>query len=420
MESDWACLPEDLLILILDKLVSLSDYVRFTAVCMPWHSVALDKYRGERPLKLSMHQPPLLFLTHSAQPSSEGKTTFSIYNVSENKACKLKTFIPCDTQSTYHYGDSYHGWMISADEEYVISLSNPFCSKVKGADDYGIIRLSPFSQYCYTYNKVILSANPIMAPDDYSVMVIYNDGQLAFIRPGDDKGWTCIERSDFLDVIYSKAGLFYALDEFGSVKICHISEHSPELNEVAPRLSPDLLLCPNLTPVLPNYTLYNAYTLKNQYIVESPGGDLLQILRLVVTGLFYNYDDKRKQRITTSTTLTEGFEVFVLDGKPKWVETKSLGDGALFLGEKTSIYVSASDFPGCQPNSIYFTDRQNDTCFASNYDMSIFNLGDGSFQRNCVLKFLSTRKNIKKFMPYPVSWWSPPCWIQPTFQLESA
>ncbi|KAE7995280.1 hypothetical protein FH972_000098 [Carpinus fangiana] len=253
MESNWACLPEDL-ILILDKLVSLSDYVRFTAVCMPWYAVALDKYRGERPLKLSMHQPPLLFLTHNtAQQSGEGKTTFGIYSVSENKTFKLKTFIPCDRQ---RYCDSSHGWMISADE-----------------------------------------------------------------KPSDDKGWTCIERTyAFVDVIYSK----------------------------------------------------------------------------------------------------EGFKVLVLDGNPKWVETKSLGGGALFLGEKTSTYVSASDFPGCQPNSIYFTDRQHYTCFASNnYDMNIFNLEDGSFQRNCVLKFLSTRKNIKKLVPYPVSR-SPPCWIEPTFQLGSA
>ncbi|KAE8056037.1 hypothetical protein FH972_012839 [Carpinus fangiana] len=51
MESDWACLPEDLLVLILDRLVKPSDYVRFSVVYMPWHNIALENYDEERRLK---------------------------------------------------------------------------------------------------------------------------------------------------------------------------------------------------------------------------------------------------------------------------------------------------------------------------------------------------------------------------------
>jgi hypothetical protein len=181
--------------------------------------------------------------------------------------------------------------MISADEKYVISLSNPFCSKLKGADDYGInIRLSPFPQHCRNFNKVILSADPIMAPDDYLVMVIYNDGHLAFIRPNDDdKGWTCIER---------------------------------ELMILLMLFIPNVCFMPLMN------------------LVQSKFVILVNIL-------------------PSCTRFYQGFLSWVKRLQP--------------------MCRLNSDFPGCQPNSIYFTDRQHYTCFASNYDMSIFNLGDGSF-----------------------------------------
>lgn len=86
------------------------------------------------------------------------------------------------------------------DKNYVITLSNPFCSKVKGGD--GIICLPPVPRTKeFGIVKVILSADPIVAPDDYIVMVICTictivrtRGELAFIRP-DDKGWTFVEGS---------------------------------------------------------------------------------------------------------------------------------------------------------------------------------------------------------------------------------
>ena len=38
-----------------------------------------------------------------------------------------------------------------------------------------------------------------------------------------------------------------------------------------------------------------------------------------------------------------------------------MGDySALFVGDNISISVSASDFPGCRPNSIYFRDKEDE------------------------------------------------------------
>ena len=85
--------------------------------------------------------------------------------------------------------------MITVDNNFVITLSNPFCSD-------GIICLPlVFHVHYYDILKVILSVDPIVATDDYTVMVFYTDGlgleELAFIRLG-DKGWTHIETSILL------------------------------------------------------------------------------------------------------------------------------------------------------------------------------------------------------------------------------
>ena len=45
-------------------------------------------------------------------------------------------------------------------------------------------------------------------------------------------------------------------------------------------------------------------------------------------------------------------------GNVGWVKRDDLGDSAdIFVGNNNSISVSASDFPGCQPNSIYFLEN---------------------------------------------------------------
>lgn len=43
-----------------------------------------------------------------------------------------------------------------------------------------------------------------------------------------------------------------------------------------------------------------------------------------------------------------------------WIEMKNLDDNALFLGDNSSISILASNFPGCQRNSIYFSHDKDD------------------------------------------------------------
>jgi hypothetical protein len=390
MDSDhWACLPKGLLVLIIDNLVTLSDYVCFSVVCKPWHAFALEKYNEERRLKLSMHQPPLLVLSHSP-PSSEGETTISIHTFNQNKTYKIKSFSPNGSQ---RWCGSSHGWLICVDENSVITLSYPFFSNnVKGGDE--IIRLPPFLRRYYLHiDKVILSVDPIVTPNDYTVMVISRACDLCFIRVG-DKEWTCIEHSqNVTDVIYSK-GLFYALDKLGGVQTCDVSEHSLKLNIV----SSDCFS-------------YDTSTKMKNYIVESAGGDLLLFVRTT-----FSFTDEifGGMKMQIAPMVTKGFKIFkllFLNGKPKWVEVETddlvLGGGSWFLDDNSSTYVPASGLLGCHPNCIYFVDYFRPGCpQLCVHPITNSKLGDESFQHRLLSQFPSS----------PTSTFITPIWIQPTFQ----
>ncbi|GMN41016.1 hypothetical protein TIFTF001_010240 [Ficus carica] len=79
-----------------------------------------------------------------------------------------------------------------------------------------------------------------------------------------------------------------------------------------------------------------------RYLVESSEGELLQVERYM-----------RRQKKDEGRE-TKMFRIFRLDfDATKWIEIESLGGDSLFLGDNSSISVLASNFTGCQSNSIY-------------------------------------------------------------------
>ncbi|KAF6141240.1 hypothetical protein GIB67_024324 [Kingdonia uniflora] len=73
---------------------------------------------------------------------------------------------------------------------------------------------------------------------------------------------------------------------------------------------------------------------------------------------------------------TVRFYVLKLDPiAKKWVEMKTLCGHMIFLGCSSAVSVSASDYPGCKPNCIYYASK------VTNYEpqgMRVFNVEDGS------------------------------------------
>lgn len=55
--AGWACLPSELSELILEKLIPISDYIGFGAVCKHWQSATL--HQKQQRMKSCHKQPPM-------------------------------------------------------------------------------------------------------------------------------------------------------------------------------------------------------------------------------------------------------------------------------------------------------------------------------------------------------------------------
>ncbi|XP_059646115.1 putative F-box protein At3g25750 [Cornus florida] len=374
LESDWAWLPKDLLAMILDKLVSLSDYVRFGVVCKEWQYVVMEN-KVEFLQKKGGRQVP--FLMVPTEDNTEERR--SLYSITHNKLYDFQLRVPY----TKRLSGSSHGWLFTVEESFALTLINPFSGDTiqlppimdraefdRVEDDIdidpeiGYYDTTPVEdEVDFEVMKATVSADPVLSPNDYIVSAIYSDNKtLAFFQPG-DKAWTYIDRERFFlihDVIYYKDNIF-AVDYWSRIIMVDLNKRvgesmAAQVKVIAPK-----------TDVVFDRT----------YLVESSRGDLLLVQRNMV------YDEHNDCKHETT-----GFKVFKLlleqleQGLPKRVEMKGLDGDAMFLGDNHSICISASKWPGCQPNSIYYTDDYIDLHFhppCGRRDNGIFNVESGSF-----------------------------------------
>ncbi|KAL3830030.1 hypothetical protein ACJIZ3_018832 [Penstemon smallii] len=369
---DWTSLPTDLVHLILEKLILLEDYIRFSAVCKRWFSVGQDQKLHR--LKTNIfNQPPMLVIP-------QGRTspvTRSLYNVMERK-----TYVGSRFEYDNFFVGSSFGWLATVSENLAIDLINPFSGKT--------IELPPISKVVpdpnpnvflhnahdlimqsYSLNpeiwrrsrvvKVILSDNPCLNPDNYIVAaIVYGFYTMAFIRPGKDDSWTYLNQEIlFLDDILFYKGKLYAVDyKDRLIKINDLDKDSS---------------APNVEILIPKC---DYEFIKGSCLAESVDGELLHVKRI-------HWDKLCEGRI-----YTKQFQVFKL-GKVKdggkeervgWVEIESLGSQALFLGMNHSVSILVNDdlSPYIQQNSIYYMDCNLDRGEYRFDDVGIYNLKDQS------------------------------------------
>ncbi|XP_061993250.1 F-box protein At2g26160-like [Rosa rugosa] len=252
-----------------------------------------------------------------------------MYSVSERKNYIKNVQLPYRHKRLF---GSSHGWLAIVDKiSRAITLMNPF------AQAMAPIHLPHLNE---DVSKVILSADPALNPNSYMVIAIYNSIHLAFLKGGQED-WNCI-RLDSLhhpltDVIFYKSQI-YAVSIHGTivsinVNMCVInSSHPPELLDVRAFMT-------------------RIRDLDQAYLVESTKGHLWHVQRCSIGVTQFD----------GNVLFEEGFRVYKVvfsdtDGcMVKHVEVKTIGDEALFIGKNYSVSVSASKFPGCQPNSIYYT-----------------------------------------------------------------
>ncbi|BFG35417.1 hypothetical protein CerSpe_216910 [Prunus speciosa] len=121
--SGWAWLPSNILDLILEKLIPISDYIRFSAVCKHWQLVAL--HRKKQHIKSCHKQIPMLVI-----PTIDGTSERrGLYSVTQGKTCSFEL----NVYYSKRFCGSSHGWLACVDENLVVTLLNPFTEHTVGA-----------------------------------------------------------------------------------------------------------------------------------------------------------------------------------------------------------------------------------------------------------------------------------------------
>ncbi|PON97348.1 hypothetical protein TorRG33x02_068150 [Trema orientale] len=292
---------------------------------------------------LRQHQVPMLLVP------SEQEHTWDIYNVLDDKFLKLKLSLLYDKR----FSGSSQGWLVVANKDHTITLHKPYFISKDGISDVNTSVLLPslfppdddfdpendplpegyndleeylniIEGYDYYVRKTLITADPLANPNDCTIVVIYGPfNELGWIRYGKDTTWRKIdEYCGFEDIVRYKNQL-YAIKKKG--ELLAFDPCTGIVKLVATRIS-----------VGPTANI-------KRYLVEWYGEFLL-------VERYMDFSAHRNDR------MTKMYKVFKLDfGGARWIEIKSLGDLALFIGDNSSMAVLASTFDGCQPNCIYYT-----------------------------------------------------------------
>ncbi|XVF35887.1 hypothetical protein REPUB_Repub19eG0010000 [Reevesia pubescens] len=371
MGVDWSNLRPELLESISENLKIYIDYLRFRAVCRSW--------RFSIP-KTPFHLPPQLpWLMLPPSQSHQIQSHRAFYDISANKLRFLS--LPDSSNPNKRHCGSSHGWLIILDESPNILLLNPL-SKAKlhlpllstfpnvesfNYSDIGkeySLRSPSGDRYSLNLRqmrdsfikKIVLSANPSKDLNFVAIAILNQTGELAYCKNGDES-WRFIQGSQSYseDVIYFN-GLCYAVNKQGGIVTCNVRHDSPRVSfiETPRQLGGDM-----------------------QYLVHSED-ELLLVTRYL--DLEINVEPDQSYLIYR----TKRFEVsrLVWSG-PHWERVKSLNDKMLFIGENSSLSLSASDFTGCMGNCIYFTDDYSETNYDGafgEHDIGIYKLWDGGIE----------------------------------------
>ncbi|CAB4293560.1 unnamed protein product [Prunus armeniaca] len=375
VSDQWASLP--IHFLILDNLREPTDHIRVAAVCKQWRVAAKEYNRlTQRWQRWQRELLPMLLVPTAT--GSKGK--LELYSFPGGETSDIELSVPCNMISTCHG----HGWLATMDvleKQLIVRTSKFFWNQqleLRKQELWTITLVNPFRKaaapirlphldFCYHHTyasqgldefrkyglipkhipKVILSEDPTLNPDSYMVVAVCRRlSTLAFTKGGRKYWAQLFTPRRVMDAIFHKS-LVLAVLECGNILSVDINRWSMKtkyFNQEKRRFRSEA---------------------DEAYLVESTKGDLLHVRRLPK-------DDHGGSG--------ERFMVYKLvfnerDGSVQHVEMKSIGDEVMFLSENCSISVLASNFPQCQPNSIYYMDFRWPT------EISNFNLEDETITR---------------------------------------
>ncbi|XP_059462072.1 F-box protein SKIP23-like [Corylus avellana] len=376
MAVDWTQLPGDILQSISKKITVSGDYVKFRAVCPEWRS-SLPKF----PRHL-LRQFPWLMI-----PFSQSQSHCSFYDLSTDVTHVLE--LPEAARPDLRICSS-NGWLVIFDDSPTILLLDPLTGaklhlpplssfpnvvsfdRSKVGKEYAILgdsgdiyRLSLRQMRDLFIKKIVLSSGPANNDNMVNALAILGkSNDLACYKNG-DQSWTFLDNFclSWCDGIYYKEQ-FYVVSRDGTIAVCDVNCEMPIASLI--------------------YAFHLFSVISKMHLVISGDDELLLILRN------FSIDGKRPDnKLYLKTT---GFDVYRMNWgrQPYWDRVVNLGRRLLFIGEYSSVSLSAYDVRGCVRNPsfsspyygqclgncIYFTDDR----FVYYGDGTVYVLDRGIYQ----------------------------------------
>ncbi|KAL5542549.1 hypothetical protein UlMin_010259 [Ulmus minor] len=388
-ESNSFDLPTDLLQLVLSKLTSFQDILRFRAVCSSWNTAA-KSHIASPSLSLSP-QTPWLMLPSNQRDDSHSRSFFSF---AEKKAYTFKNVFE-GLDDAWCVGSS-HGWLIIVDERANLFVLNPFLEGRRRSFKLPSITNSNLSTMPALYiakhlrktfvSKAVLLFDQSQSKEfSFYVVIIYSFARkIAYCNHVEEGNWNELHPADenqssYCDIV-SHNGKLITLSSAYIVEVFEFHKQGPV--RVA-KLEPTSPLVFDARTEKYLKDMYFSQT----YLVESKDRRFV-VSRFV--GYFVNGDnepveeedllpdDDTQPLVYPYRTLEFVVHEFDLTtNKSKKIE--SLEGQALFVGGSDSMLISTLDFPEYKENSIYFTDdnwigMEGDYMYGG-HDNGVYNLG---------------------------------------------
>ncbi|CAA0820289.1 Putative F-box protein [Striga hermonthica] len=375
---------------------------------------------------------PWLMLPPAFDVTVTGAASFSykFYNPADNKVVSLDTGKSCRherelTHLDMCFAGSSRGWLALLSPSFDLFLYNPISRRhIKLPPVRDLPEFPPGSPVIY---KLILSCSPD-TPNCRAIILYNSMYALAFCCPGFSKEWTHIGEHQWLD---PNSGEPFRNLEDGYWDCVYSTRH-------------EALFTLTRDGVLESWDLRDPHSLRAVKIAEvrtrgrcnfsyrkrQPqlklscesvdhlivfGQDLFVVTHFCVDcfdfdGLYVDSSDPYQEtHLRGLPYVTIAFKVYKYNPENQDVKkVKSLDGLALFVGyHGDSFALPAAEFPGLEPNSIYFTNGLDDVICPDvpigGHDIGIFN-----YKNKTVLPcyYPSDVKNMSKIFPGP-TWFFP-------------
>ncbi|KGN56200.1 hypothetical protein Csa_011053 [Cucumis sativus] len=377
---DWSTLEYDVLGMILNKMVSLYDYLQFSSVCKSWNFIAL-RYKHHRSLITSnLPQLPMLIVPSEYDSGKQ----HCLYDLINNE------IRPVDFVCSFNKrccGSSF-GWLIMLEDTLDITLFNPFNGNVIHIPPITIHDEPGYSPIAI--HKAILTKDPSIYPQGFTIVAIYSSFRRLCLMEAKDKRWIYhnLNRNNGFDDVNVVDDILYVLDWRIGLWIVKVEDSSIYLKKVI--------------------FSFNFNEADIAYLIVSSKRELLLVSRFVVTQWEGQVPNEILKFTRTSKFIVHKVTHECEDGIMRVVEVESLDGDVMFIGDNQSICVSTKDFPKCLPDRIYFTDNCHHFAFPylhGHQDAGIYRVEDKSFDRHYIVN--RAHRNLP-----------PPIWIIPTISYK--